>query len=111
MTLRTWHVELAVVATLLFIVTAITGSRPIDWLSVLAVLYTFQHCQVTSRMAEAQAKMGAPSVECHRRATLYWVAKEFLWIAYFVIQRSWAAVAGAVVFAAYPAWRRYWRSK
>jgi hypothetical protein len=36
--------------------------------------------------------------------------KEVLWIAFFVLQGSYAAVVGAALFALYPAWRRAWRA-
>lgn len=110
MKIRTWHVEAAFVVVALTMLTEFTHPRPVDWLALFAVIYTFNHCQVTSRMAEAQADSPEPSVECHRAAAVYWIVKECLWIVYFGIQRSWAAVGGAVIFAAYPAWRRWWRA-
>jgi hypothetical protein len=54
-------------------------------------------------------KLFAPS--CHRWAARYLVAKEVLWLAYFVLHHSWSALAGVFVFLAYPLWRRWWRRR
>lgn len=109
MTPRTWQVELAVVATVLVVVTAATATRSVDWVACLAVLASFCHGQVAERMAEAQGSLPTPTVHCYRVASFYWVAKECLWLTFFVLVGSYAAVGGCVLFAAYPVWRRWYR--
>lgn len=110
MTLRTWHLELLVAACVVVSTTALTAHRAIDWLACLAVLASFCHGQVAARMSEAQGALPTPTVDCYRIATVYWVAKEALWLTFFVLQGSYAAVCGCLLFAVYPAWRRWWRS-
>ena len=61
--------------------------------------------------AEREAARAHPEVACWRWSLRYYVAKELLWLAYFVAHRSWSALVGVVVFLAYPAWRRLWRSR
>lgn len=107
--MKTWQFELAAVATILVTVTSITATRVVDWIALAAVLVSFCHGQVSDRLAAEQSRAIAPSVECHALAGRYWFAKEALWLTYFLIQRSYAAVVGAVIFAAYPAWRTWWR--
>jgi len=108
--IRTWHVELAVVGAVLAAITVSTGSRLVDWLACVAVLASFCHGQVSDRLAEAQATAVAP-VHCHRWSGRYWLLKESAWIGYFSLQGSWAGVAGAAIFAAYPGWRRWRRTR
>ncbi len=54
---------------------------------------------------------GMPAVDCYRWSTRYLVGKEALWLAYFVLHRSWAALAGVGLFLVYPLWRRIWRGQ
>ena len=110
MTIRTWYFETAFVAAVLVGITVLTATRPIDWLACAAVFLTFRHAQIADRMSEAQGAMPVPAVHCFRLATRYWILKELCWLAFFILQGSYAAVAGAVLFALYPAWRRFWRT-
>lgn len=109
--MKTWHLEHAAVALVLAIVLVVTKAPWVEVIGALAVLAAFGHMSVTSRMTEAQQAMSVPSVDCWRRATYYWVAKEFLWISYFLLNRSYSALVGCGVFLLYPLWRRYWRSR
>jgi hypothetical protein len=106
---RTWHVETLFVAFVLASVAVATGSRPVEWLGSAAVLAGFGHASIAERLAEREAQRVRPSVECHRKAVLYFLAKEALWTSYFVAHRSWSALVGCGVFLAYPLWRRAWR--
>lgn len=108
--MKTWHYEIAIVATWLAIVTELTGEGLAGWIGALAVLLTFGHVQVADRLAEAEARATEKRVHCERWLNRYLVGKEALWVTYFVAHRSWAALAGTVVFLAYPAWRR-WRRR
>ncbi len=110
MTVRTWHVELAVVAVILAAVALVTHGGAVELLGAGAVTLSFAHAQVADRLAERDAARARPSVACHAWATRYLVGKEALWLAYFVVHRSWSALAGVALFLAYPLWRRWWRA-
>lgn len=109
--MRTWHIELGVVAAILLAVAIATGGGVIELLGAGAVTLSFAHAQVADRLAEREASRARPSVVCHRWATRYLIGKEALWLAYFVAHRSWSALAGVVLFLAYAPWRRWWRAR
>lgn len=111
MTLRTWHLETAVVATVLASVALATGSQPIEWLGAAAVLVGFGHASISSRLTEREAARERPQVECYRMAAWHWAVKEFLWAAYFVAHHSYAALVGCAVFGLHPLWRRWYRAR
>lgn len=106
--MRTWHVEMLVVAVAMASV-AFFGGGSIEWLGSVAVVLTFGHAQVASRLAEREASRPRPDVACHAWNTRYLVGKELLWLLYFVLHHSWSALAGVGLFLAYPLWRRWWR--
>ncbi len=110
MTVRTWHLETAFVATVLIVVAIATGGGALELLGAAAVLLTFGHASIGNRLAEREAARTVVTVDCHRHLLHYFVGKEALWGAYFVIHRSWSALVGVAVFLAYPVWRRWWRS-
>ena len=110
MQFRTWHGEAAVVAAILFTVAVFRESR-IELLGALAVFTNFLHMQVSSRMAEQQTAEAIPTVECYRALYGYQIAKELLWITYFVLLKSYSALLGCGIFLAYPVWRRWWRAR
>lgn len=107
--LRTWQWEAAFVAAVLFIVVLATGNSLKEWIGAAAVLLTFMHAQVSDRMAEDQAAKPVPTVDCFSWSTRYFVMKEFLWLAYFLMSQTWSALVGVVIFLAYPAWRKFYR--
>lgn len=106
---RTWQLEAIVVATTLAAVAIATGGRAVEWIGGAAVLLSFMHGQVADRLAEREAARATPDVACHRLAARYFVGKEALWLAYFALHRSYAALVGVGLFLAYPVWRRVWR--
>lgn len=108
--MKTWHVETAVVAAVLVTVALASGGRTIELLGAGAVLLSWGHASVASRLAEREAARERPIVECHRWAVRYLVGKEALWVAYFVLHHSWSALVGCALFLAHPFWRRWWRS-
>lgn len=108
--IRTWMVELAVVAIVMSAVTIAGGNEPLEWLGSAAVLAAFAHGQVADRLAAAEARRNSPDVDCHRWGSRYWFAKEALFAAYFVGHESWAALGGVAVFLVYPVWRTAWRA-
>lgn len=109
--IRTWHIEILVVAGVLVTVALGSGGGWTELLGAAAVTLTFAHAQVADRLAERDAAREKPSVDCHRWATRYLVTKEVLWLLYFVIHKSWAALAGVFLFLIYPVWRRLWRAR
>jgi hypothetical protein len=108
---RTWMAELAVVWLVLIGVVGLTRGGLIEAVGALAVLAAFAHAQVAERMREREALKSNPDVHCHRWSTRYFMAKELLWLSYFVAHRSWSALVGVGVFLAYPLWRKWWRAR
>ena len=76
-----------------------------------AVFFTFKHACVADRMQERQAIKPVPDVECYRKSNRYFMIKEALWIAFFIMIKSWAALTGAFVFFLYPLWRKWYRRR
>jgi hypothetical protein len=109
MTPKTWHIENAVVASVLAAVVLCTGGALVEWVGAAAVFCAFSHASISKRLREREAARARPEVDCHVWAERFWVAKELLWLAYFVAHRSWSALVGCAVFLAYPLWRRFWR--
>lgn len=109
--LRTWHFEVAFVAVVLGAVLALTAAPWRELFCAAAVLASFGHAQVSDRLAEHQASLVSAPVSCFRWSARYFVAKELLWVAYFVATGAYAALVGCGVFLAYPVWRRYWRGR
>lgn len=104
-----WQLELYAVSALLVGVWVATGNDLTEALGVLAVILTFCHAQVSDRMAEREAARTRPEVHCYRWSLRYFVGKELLWLAYFVLHESWSALAGVGIFLVYPIWRRWYR--
>lgn len=111
MRFRTWHAEWVVVALVLIVVNVVTQAALVEWVGAAAVLLSFGHAAVADRMAERQARMAKPDVECYYLNRRYFVGKELLWVAYFIIHHSYAALVGCAVFVAYPVWRGWYRSR
>ncbi len=110
---RTWHAEHAVVIAVLITVAVISGNRPVEWIGVFAVYFTFGHAAVSDRLQEREAlrvKMtGKADVHCYRWSTRYFLLKEACWFLYFLFVHAYSALAGVVIFLLYPYWRKYWR--
>ena len=107
--MKTWHVENAVVATVLLTVWALTGHRPIELVGCVAVFAGFCHASIAERMREREAARSVPSVECHAKSTWFFFAKEVCWLLYFVSMGAWSALVGCALFAVYPLYRKVWR--
>lgn len=107
--LYTWQIEAAFVFLVLLAVIIATGGRWVEYIGATAVFFSFMHAQVSDRMAEAQADMPVPSVECYRWSQRYFFIKEAMWLVYFVSLQAWSALVGVGVFLLYPVWRRYYR--
>lgn len=82
-----------------------------EWVAAAAVLATFGHASVAERMREREEARDEVEVDCVRWTWRYFVAKEILWAAFFVLTGAYAALAGVGVFLVYPLWRRWWRCR
>ena len=112
MKIKTYQIESLVVLVVLiapFIIAKHISTTEI--IAALAVFFTFQHAVISDRMQERQAAMVTPDVECHWKSVYYFCAKEFLWITFFIMIKSWAALNGAIIFFIYPFWRKLYRKK
>lgn len=106
----TWQIEASAVASVLLAVLAVKGFSWTELAGSAAVFVTFMHAQVADRLADSQADMEMPSVECWRWARRYFVGKEALWFVYFLAMKAWAALAGVLIFLLYPYWRKVYRA-
>lgn len=109
MILKTWHFENAFVFTVLAAVVVATGGSWVEWVGAGAVFCGFCHASIAERMREQEAARPTPSVECYKKSTYFFLAKEAMWVVYFVSLHAWSALVGCAVFMAYPLWRRFWR--
>jgi hypothetical protein len=122
--MKTWMLEMALAALVLIAVVLDTHGGLPELVGALAVLLSFGHAQVADRLAEKEAqrvkendeetyenlvRLSASWVECYRWATRYLISKEIVWVVYFVMHKSWSALAGCGLFLVYPIWRRWWR--
>lgn len=108
----TWVYESCVVAATLAVVTLLATDWS-SWRAIVAnlagaigVFYTFSHASVAQHMAETQATMPMPSVECWPKAQKFWILKETAWIVAFIASGLYSALVGSILFLIYPAWRK-----
>ncbi len=109
MKIRTWMFEWLVVFSILATVTILTGNKIVEWIGTFAVLFTFGHAAISNRLIERQTKMSTPDVECYKWSDRYFLVKEVLWFAYFLMYKSYAALIGVIIFMLYPFWRKFYR--
>jgi hypothetical protein len=102
-------IETAVVGTLTLLAIIYFGHSKMEYIGWLAVLATFGHASIADRMAEKQAALATPTVECYRWSLGYYITKEACWFVYFIAFHSYAALCGCVVFLLYPIWRKFYR--
>jgi hypothetical protein len=108
---KTYQIEIIVVGTILSGVVLATHGGILEWLGSLAVLCSFCHGQISDRMAEKESKKETPDVHCWQWSLRYFIAKEALWLIYFLAHRSYAALVGVFIFLLYPLWRKFWRTR
>jgi len=111
MKLKTYQIELVVASLILFITAVLSGNNLGTWIGSFAVLISFCHTQVADRMAEEQEVSKQPSVDCFKKLNQYLVAKEILWIVYFLILKAYPSIMGTALFLLYPVWRKFYRNK
>lgn len=109
--MRTWKYEILVVGLVLAVVTILTKNDWVNWVTTVAILLTFNHAQIGDRLQERQAVMDKPTVECYHKLNRLFAAKEVFWIVAFLLMQNYAAIVGSAMFAVYPLWRKYYRSK
>lgn len=107
----TWHWEMTFVAVVMVGTVIVTGPSWMSLAAALAVLASFGHASVADRLLEASVEREASPVHCHAWLNRYWVAKEVLWVVFFVATGAWPALVGCGVFLAYPFWRREYRRR
>jgi hypothetical protein len=103
--------EALFVAMILAVVAIISGGKVTDWTGAVAVLFTFLHGQISFDFQESQEQLEKPDVACYKWSGRYFVIKEFLWIATFSLLRAWPLLVGTVIFATYPYWRKWLRTR
>lgn len=107
--MKTWVYEIIVVGIVLCIVTILFANNWINWVTTIAILFTFNHAQIGDRLQERQAKMDKPTVECYHKLNKLFTAKEITWIIAFLLMQNYSAIVGSAMFAVYPLWRNYYR--
>lgn len=110
MKIKTWQGEMAVVAVVLSTVAFVRGDWR-EWIAAAAVLATFGHASVAERMREREEARDQVEVDCVKWTWGYFLVKEVLWAAFFVLTGAYAALAGVGVFLAFPFWRKWWRRR
>lgn len=111
MHLKTYHYEGAFIFCILLIPFFFQEIRLSEIVATLAVFLTFMHASVADRLQEQQAIKDVPDVWCHHKLQRYFLGKEALWIIFFIMIKSWAALLGAVIFFLYPFWRKWYRKR
>lgn len=115
--MKTWHIETAVVALILITVNLITGKLfTKEILAVGAIILTFGYVSISSRLAEDQEnRQSKPTVECYNKLIYYYISKESLWFAYFLVigiqTGNYSPLVGVVVFLIHPLWRKWYRKR
>ena len=107
--MKTWHFESLVVVLILSAITYFTGNRYQDWIAVLAVWLSFGHASISERLREKEAAQDIPTIECYQKLNYYWIAKEIVWVIFFLATKSYSALVGCFIFIIYPYWRKLWR--
>ncbi len=109
--MKTWKKEMLVVSSLLLLVNFLTHKLfTIEILAAIAVILTFGHFQISTRLSEKESLKLNPDVSCYNKLLFYTVGKEMLWFVYFLMNKSYSALVGVLIFLLYPVWRR-WRRR
>ncbi len=109
--IKTWHIELAVIVITLCFVTIIFRNNLLNWITTIAIIFTFQHAQIGDRLQERQSVMNTPTVECYYKLNKLFAFKEICWILVFLLSDNYAALVGSIMFLLYPVWRKYYRKR
>lgn len=109
--IRTWMYEALFVALFLFCSLLYKDFEITEVICSFAVFATFLYGQVSDRMQEKQSEKENPDVECYKWSNRYYISKEIMWILYFFMINSYAALIGAFIFLIYPFWRKLYKNK
>ena len=109
--IKTWVYELLVVGTVLVSTTLLFSNDVINWITTIAIIFTFMHAQIGDRLQERQKVLDKPSVACYWKLNWYFGIKELLWITAFIMMGNYAAIVGSLMFSIYPLWRNYYRTR
>lgn len=111
--LYTYQVEYAFVFLVLFVTAVINKADFIEWIGAAAVLVSFMHAKVANRLAEREKFRQQNSDEIilsyHYKIGRFFILKEILWFAYFILLGAWSALVGVIIFLLYEPWRKLWR--
>lgn len=108
--IRTWHLEAVVMLAALASVVALTNPASWQhWVGAAAVFVGTRAVSVADRLREKEQSGLDLPVECVGELRRYTVAKEFLWLVYFVSLEAWPALVGVAIFLGYPFWRAAYR--
>ena len=104
------YIKEVIVFLIVIIITGLFSKIDVKWLlTSVALLFTFCHMQISSRLAEA--KIDGREVYCYRLQTFYLIAKEISWVSLFIISELYLAIVGPIIFLLYPAWRGFYVSR
>jgi Na+/H+ antiporter NhaA len=62
-------------------------------------------------MAEDMSHSEKPLTECYEKLGEYWVYKEVLWFAVFILSGAYPAIAGNIIFIFFPVWRKIYKAE
>lgn len=109
--MKTWQHEMLFVAGVLLLANMFGGKpNPVELLGAIAVFLSFGHAQIADRLAEKEGQKKIPEVDCYKKLWYYFIGKELFWLAYFLMNHSYSALAGVFVFLTYPFWRKFYRT-
>ena len=80
------------------IVTSNLQSAIVIWLSACAVFVTFVHGAKSFDAIESNPSASGIGI--------YWISKECLWLAVFLLSGAYPAIIGTGLFILYPLWRK-----
>jgi hypothetical protein len=110
--MKTWKIEISVVAFILLVINFFTHKLfSIELLSSFAVIFSFGHAQIASRLAEQESLKSIPNIKCYYKLIYFFIAKEILWFIYFLFNHCYSALIGVIIFLIYPFWRKMWLTK
>lgn len=108
---RMWHLETIAVMICVSLVVLVFGNDPVEWVGFAALTLAHGRNSIMFRLSEEQEKstpLDPHHVECGRWTPVYFFGSELCWATYFLLHRSWAALAGVAIFVSYGQWRRWY---
>ena len=100
MLLRSWYIEIVVVATLLSAFNLLVDRPLLEWVGTIWALGSFFEWQL-----KHQKEPTSPEAENQLRRD--YLRKEGLWVAYFTLLGVWSPI-GIVLFLVYPYCKMVW---